>query len=174
MSEKIQTKVFNYGNEKESEWPPRFGTRETGRFYWDKEKQKFCEGTPPRHPVYDRAPNIITDTIDEYYHPGACTFVDSKSRLRDMDKACGTITTDKKIPPNKQAKIDRERELAKDRHDALHKAVAQIDAGTAPMTEETRELCKRQNEIVASAMPGLDPFNAVGRRNNKRGKRYKK
>lgn len=174
MTEKIVTRPFQYGNEKESDWPPKFPTVKGFKGYWDREKKKFVEGSPPRREVFDQAPAIIQDTMDPYYHPKACVMVDSKSKLRDIDNACGTITTDKIQPANPSAQNERKRQLKKDRHEALHKAVAQIDAGTAPMSEQTRELCKKQNEIVANALPGLDPFNAAGRKNNARGKRYRK
>jgi len=33
MSEKIQSKIFNYGDKCESSWPAKYGTGEKGRFY---------------------------------------------------------------------------------------------------------------------------------------------
>ena len=174
MTEKIQTRIFQYGNEKESDWPPKFPTVKGFHGYFDREKQEFVEGSPPVRKVFDKAPVVIADTIDPYYHPKACITVDSRSKLRDIDNACGTITTDKLQPPNPSRQSELKAKIKKDRHEALHKAVAQIDAGTAPMSEETRELCKKQNEIVANALPGLDPFNAAGRKSNVKGKRYRK
>lgn len=174
MTEKIQTRPFQFGNEKEATWPPRFPTCKGGfSGYWDKEKQVFVEGHPPVHQTFDSAPAIITDTIQEYYHPKAGIWVDSKSRLNDIDKALGTITTDKIQPADPTWRKDQERIRKKDAHDALHKAVAQIDAGTALLSEETRALCDIQNGIVSNAL-GMDAYNAVGRKKNAKGKRYRK
>lgn len=181
MAEKIQTKPFQH-SKNEGSWPPLFGDRydpETGEI---KGKGHICyvkdgelhEGPPPRPEVHDRAPYVIQDSIEPYYHPGICRVVDTRSGLRDADNACGTITTDKLIPGNKNATLQRQKELKEDRTKALHKAVADVDSGNAPLSEETRAICKQQNEILAAALPGLDPWNAAGHRSDKRGKRYKK
>lgn len=143
------------------------------RYWWDADTQSFTDEPPRRFQPFGQAPAIITDTIDPYYHPGTCKFVDSKSRLKDMDKACGTITTDKIQPSDSSWRKQKQKELADDHHKALHKAVAQLEAGTAPLTEETRELCTRENHRISSAL-GVDAFNVVGRKNDKRGKRYRR
>lgn len=145
------------------------------RFYYrDKETGQFIEGFPPRpHNHFGDAPAIITDTIDPYYHPKACITVDSKSALRDLDRACGTITTDKQLPADKSWIEQRTKERHQDMHDCLHRAVAQVDAGTAPLSEETRQLCERQNEITSKAL-NFDAFNVAGRKKNARGKKYRR
>jgi hypothetical protein len=172
--EKIVTRTFQYGDEKESSWPPKYGSRDAGSFYWDKETQTFKRGYPPNpNPKHGTSAAIIMDTIDPYYHPASCTVVESRSRLKMIDKACGTITTDKPIPADPSWQKEREAALKKDRHEALHKAVAQLDAGTAPLSEETREMCRIRNETVSRAL-GIDAFNAAGRINDPRGKRYKR
>jgi len=171
----IKTKSFNYGNSCEAEWPTRFGTAEGGYYgYWDEKNKCLVDGPPPpREKKYGDAPYIITDTISDYYHPAALTYIDSKSRLRDVDKACGTITTDKLQPADKGAKKELDRLRRKDIHESMHKAVAQLDAGTAPLTEEVRSLCDRQNEIVSSAL-NFDAFNVAGRKKNGKGKRFRR
>ncbi len=175
---KIQTRVFNYGNECESDWPPVYGVaRSEGSFvgYWDKETQTFKEGYPPNpNPKYGEAPYVIQDSIEPYKHPAAGVVVDSRSKLNMIDKVCGTITTDKMQSADSSWQRQRRAERLKDSHEALHKAVAQVDAGTAPLSEETRALCEARNAQVADALPGLDPFNAVGRVTNPKGKRFKK
>lgn len=171
---KIVTRKFNYGDEKESSWPPQFGTGGSGVYHIDKDTGKLKEGHAPCTDVkYGQAPYVIGDNIDPYYHPAAQCYIDSKSNLERVDKAYGTITTDKKLPPNDWSTRERARAVRKDQHDALHKAVAQIDAGTAQLNEEQRALCDQQNEIVSSAL-NFDAFNVVGRKDNVKGKRFRR
>lgn len=174
MSEKIQTKIFNYGDACEAGCISDFGTRDSGNFYWDKEQQKFIKGfPPPRVEKFGEAPYIITDTIDPYYHPAAEAWTDSKSKINMFDNATGSITTDKPIPGNKNYTERIQRERREDAKRSLRKAVAQVDSGNAPLTEEQRALCTRQNEIVSSAL-NFDAFNVVGKKNDKRGKKYRR
>lgn len=171
---KIQTKSFRFGDEKESDWPPRYGTGEHGSFYWDSETRTFKKGVPPlRIKQYGAAPAIIFDSIEPYYHPAACVMVDSKSKLEQIDKACGTITTDKKLPPDPSEAKQRKARRSADLRECLHKAVAQIDNGTAKLTEQQRAVCQIENERISSAL-GFDAFNVVGRKNDPRGKRWKR
>lgn len=170
---KIVSRIINRGDKCESDWPPAEPSCKGFTGYWDKESRTVKEGYPPRPQKLAQAPFIIQDTIDPFYHQAACTYVDSRSKLRDVDNACGTITTDKPLPPDpsKQNALNRARK--QDIHDSLHKAVAQVDAGTAPLNEEQRAKCAQQNEIVSSAL-NFDAFNAVGRKTDARGKRFRK
>lgn len=169
---KIQTKIFNYGNEKESTWPPLFGTRKSGVSYYDKDEGCVKEGFPPqKQKRFGEAPYIISDTIEPYYHPAAEKFIESKSKLRRVDEDHGTITTDKMQPadPSRQNALNKARR--EDVRKSLMKAVAQVDSGTAPLTEEVREMCKRTNKIVTEASNRkFDAFNVAGRKNGKRRK----
>lgn len=176
MSEpKIKTRSFQYGDEKESEWPPQFGTNKGGYVgYWDPIEQKMKEGyPPPKIQKFGEAPYVIQDEIEPYYHPSAQCMIDSKSRLKAVDKALGTITTDKKLPPNPSRMQAMKKEREKDIREAMLKSVAQIDSGTAPLNEEQREMCKRENERVSNLL-GFDAFNVVGRKNDPRGKKYRR
>ena len=140
-------------------------------FYFDKELGQCVEGFPPSNiKRYGEAPFIITDTIDRFYHHGSLTYVDSKSKLRDIDAACGTITTDKKLPPDPSKQREKRKERRKDLHNAIHKSVAQLEAGTAPLTEEMRADCRRQNEAM-EAILGKDCFSIGKSRNGKRKRR---
>lgn len=172
MTEKIQTRIFQYGDEKESSWPPRFGTGGSGVYHLGKDG-KIKKGCPaPEVIPFGKAPYVIQDTIEPYRHPATGRWLESRSALRQEDAATGTITTDKKLAPIPHRQRQLERERRQDGHDALHKAVAQIDAGTAPLTEETKALCEQQNEIIASAT-GWDTFNVAGKKDNPRGKKYR-
>lgn len=174
MTDKIVTRSFIFGDEKEAEWPPRYGTGKGGHWYWDKEQGKLIEGYPPATQKFDKAPFVIGDTIEKYYHPGTQRVTESRSELKQFDQACGTITTDKMQPASSSRQKAVMEGLKKDRREALFKSVAQVDNGTAPLSEETRQMCERQNEILAAALPGLDPFNAIGKVTNDKGRRYRK
>lgn len=172
MSQKIITKPFKSGNKNESSWPPAMGTGGTGIYHI--REGKLHEGPPPQREVYDKAPVVIGDSIKPYYHPKACTWVDSRSMLNRIDEACGTITTDKMIPPDPTNQKRLKEQRKKDRREAMLKAVAQLENGTAPLTEEQKYWCDIENQRIAQKYPNLDPFNCVGKKNDKRGKRYKK
>lgn len=146
-----------------------------GTFYhWDADDQKFKEGPPPcKLKIYGQAPYVISDTTDWYRHPATGVHTNSKSRIRDMDKATGCITTDKKLPPNPSRRIENERRRRKDATESLHRAVAMVDAGTAKLTEEVRAKCDQQNDIVSKAL-NFDAYNAVGRKNNPKGKQFRR
>lgn len=174
MTEKIQTRIFVHGSEKESDWPSDYGTGESGQFYWDSETQTFKSGTPPiKIKIYGQAPYVIQDTMEAYRHPSTGETIESKSKLRDIDNVCGTITTDKYIPPDPTKRNEADRLRRKDLKESLHKAVAMVDAGTAPLTEETRALCAQQNEIVSRNL-GMDAFNVAGIKNDRRGKKFRR
>lgn len=143
-------------------------------YYWDKQARKFVEGVPPpQGRIFGQAPYVIQDSITPYYHPAACQVIDSRKALRDVDKACGTITTDKRLPPDPSWAKEQARRRRADLTESLHRAVAAVDSGTAPLTEETRALCDRQNELVSSAL-NFDAFNVVGRKKNAKGKRFRR
>lgn len=173
MSQRIVSRTFNYGDEKESSWPPQFGTGGSGVYYWDKDARKFKEGFPPQNiKRYGEAPLVITDSIEPFYHQGACAMVDSRSRLKDIDAACGTITTDKLQPADPSWAKAQQKRRHEDLKESLHKSIAQIDSGNAPLTEEQRAACERQNEIISKAL-NYDAFNVAGRKDNAKGKRFR-
>ena len=163
------------GNEKESSWPPDFGTGDKTPFHIDRETGTVKKGYPKRTPKFGKAPAVFADSLNEpFYHHGACKMVDTRSGLRAADRDSGCVTTDRHEPADESPIRRRKEEVRKDLHEAFRKSVAQLENGTAPLTEEQRALCRRQNEIVAAARPGFDPFNAVGRVTDPAGRRYKK
>lgn len=175
MTEKIRTRLFNYGDEKESTWPPLFGTGGAGLYHY--RDGKLQEGPPPSNiKKFGEAPFVIQDTIEPHYHHGACRWTDSRSEINQFDKATGCITTDKRqdVAPYLRA---REKRLAderkKDINQAMQRAVNDIDYGMAPLSEETKAKCAIQNEIVSDAL-GFDAFNVAGRKKDPRGKKYRK
>ena len=143
-------------------------------YYYCKQTKKVVEGYPPSENVrYGQAPYIIGDTITPYRHPASGQWVDSRSALQQIDRATGTITTDKKLAADPSSARQREARRRADWKRCMKTAVEQIDAGTAKLDEQTRQLCDRQNEIISSAL-GFDAFNVAGRKKNVRGKKYRK
>ena len=168
MSRPISTE-----DEKASSWPPLEPSRKAGFFWWNPDTQAFQDTPVNKVQKFGEAPNIITDSMEDYRYPVTGEVIDSKSKLKRLDKLHGTISTDKKLPPDPTWQNDQRKARDKDRKDALHKAVAQIDAGTAPLTEEVRELCAKENERVSKAL-NFDAFNVAGRKNDRRGKKYRR
>jgi hypothetical protein len=65
----IRSKIHEYGNENESEWPSKYGTGQSGHFYWDAEKKEFIEGYRPNpNPRYGTAPMVMFDEMPTTYH----------------------------------------------------------------------------------------------------------
>jgi hypothetical protein len=166
--EKIVTKTFQYGNEKESSWPSKYGEKAPGRYYWDKEKQAFAEGIPPNpNPVLDKAPYYISDDMEPYYHPHVQRYISSKSQLKMIDKASGTITTDQLLPADPSIEVKRQKEINEDRRAAIQRAIWAVDNNEAPLSEAVKERCKEENQRLGSIL-GMDLFNVAGRKNGKR------
>lgn len=167
MTEKIITRPFQFGDDKESDWPPMFGTGGSGVYHM--KDGRLVAGYPERVGKYGEAPYIICDTIEPYYHPKAERWVESRKDLNDTDKALGTITTDKKLPPDPSDQRQRQKDLDADMHRALHKAKAQLEAGTAPLTEEVRAKCRANDERLSSVL-GIDCTDIFGKK-KKHGRR---
>lgn len=162
MSE-IRSKVPSYGHKNEGSWPPMEPQGERG-FFWVGDDGKITD-EPPRRPIkiYDKAPYIITDEIDPFYHHAAKTIVTSKAKIRDIDRVCGTITSDKLLPPDPSEAIARKKARDKDKLESVKKAIAQLRNGTAPLTEEKREQCRRMDEALSHKL-GWDTSKALRRK----------
>lgn len=120
---KIQSKVFNYGDENESEWPPKYPEQNnSGRFYWDKEAQEFKEGNPPNpNNNFGEAPQVIFDSMPPRYHEGACRTIESRKEWESENKAHGMATFTSMDEPRKYIKKndkEKEKALKKDRLNA--------------------------------------------------------
>jgi hypothetical protein len=172
---RIISKSYKGGNEKEATWPPLFGNPKSGVYYRDSETGEIKEGyPPPKVEKFGEAPMIIDDTLKKpHYHHGACMWTDSRKGIEVMDKATGCVTTGTGIKNDGSATKRRIKERHDDLHRSMHRAVAQIDAGTAPLTEETKKLCEIQNEITSKAL-NFDAFNVAGRKTHVKGKLYRK
>lgn len=131
----------------------------------------MVEGYPPQPEKYDTAPFVIGDTITPYYHPGAGMWVDSRKALADVDRATGTITTDKMQPAIQASSQAQEKELSEDRRKAILAASEAIESGQREFSEAEKAFHKQENERMSKEF-GFDAFNVLGKKKNvKRRKR---
>ena len=159
---KIQTYPYKGGNEKESEWPPRKEIGEIKGFlgYWHKEQQKFVEGYRPQPEKLGDAPVFLSDSMPPQFHTGIGKMVDSRSEWKNIDKENGWITLgkDEQIKPKaKKSLKERQAEMA----ERTARAINDVKYGNAPLSERTREMCRRRDEQISSAL-GMDAVNCLG------------
>jgi hypothetical protein len=167
MTTEIKSKIFNYGDENEGTWPPQFGTGEHGTFYIDANGEAQAGYPPPRNIKFGDAPYFISDSMEPYRHPATGQVVESKSALRAIDNATGTITTDKKLPPDPSRNIRLRQEAKQKRMEHLREVVQLVDSGNAPLTEDLKQICKQRNQVIKETT-GLDAFNVAGEKKNGR------
>lgn len=173
MTEKIQTRVFNYGDPKESSWPPMFGTGGTGVYHISKHTGELEEGYPaPEIVPFGVAPMISMGTIRPEVHPGTGEVVDTVKKWDEVNNVLG-YTTHAKHSPAKSKRAEWLKQSSVERKEAMRKSIAQLDAGNAPLNEEQRALCKIQNDIVSDAL-GFNAHDVAGRKNSAEGKRFRK
>lgn len=153
---KIQTKIFNYGHENESSWPPKYGTGEHGVFHISKESGTCERGYPKRNNLnFGSSAYVIQDTIDKYYHPGGRIWVDSRKDLETVDKVTGCITSDKMIESDSQARRQREEDYNNDRKQAVLRAIEEDRAGTIKPVKQV-ERPKVIQDAIDRAVHSLD------------------
>ena len=87
MSDKIQTRIFQYGDENEGSWPPQFGTGDTTPTYINS-KGEYCVGYPPRESKLTGAPYVAKDEMLDGVksQTGSGKIYYSKSALRKEKK----------------------------------------------------------------------------------------
>lgn len=165
MSE-IKTKSFIFGNEKEGSWPSLYGTGEKGPFYVDEFGQTHPGYPPPRNVKFGDAPFVMSDSITPFYHHGAGKMVESRSELKAVDSACGTITSDRRVEPSSVKRERLAKEAKAKRIEHLKEVVQLVDSGNAPLTDDLKQRCKLENERI-SKQTGIDAFNVAGRKDTK-------
>jgi hypothetical protein len=173
MTQKIMSRPITSGHEHESEWPPREAAAEPGRYYWDAATRTFKRGhKPDTTPRYGEAPLVSTGNLTPQRHPMTGEVIDNLQKWEAADKATGCFTSGSdERAPDRRAEHARKRQ--EDYRQAREKAIAQIDNGTAPLTEETRELCRIQNDVVSNAL-NFNAHDVVGRKDSRNGKRLRK
>jgi hypothetical protein len=85
----IKTKSFNYGNEKEADWPSQFGTGEKGRFKMvDGKAMEAKEIAKIQHAMASHGIQS-TDLMEPTKHPIDGKYYTSASKFRAVTKAHG-------------------------------------------------------------------------------------
>ncbi len=136
---KIKSRVHEYGNAKEASWPPQFPETAQGfHGYWDKEQQRFMEGSPPiREKIYGEAPTVIFDSMPKTYHHGIQREIETRSEWRAADAAAGTITFGSR--EEAAPRIDQANERKKRRQEIRKASVTAMQA----YRENPREVSQR-------------------------------
>jgi len=137
-----------------------------GYSWFDPVTKTFTDQIPERLIVkkFGQAPVFMSDVMEPYYHPAAQKVVESRSELKELDEKYGTVTTNKLLPPSDAKKKEAAKKRKAERMEAMKAAVEMVDAGTAPLTDEFKQLCKKRNEIISKRL-GIDAQNIVGRKN---------
>jgi len=138
MSDKIQTRIFNHGDKKESKWPSQYGTLERGIFYIS-ESGELTAGYPPsKVQRFGTAPAFIGDDMPSTLNHADNKYYTSKSKFRASTKAHGFIEVgNEKIKPAKRREPDLKAIEA-----SVAKAYNEIEHGMARLTEKDRAVCK--------------------------------
>lgn len=159
MGEKIQSKVFNYGNEKEASWPPRFPPkRNSGRFYWDNKAQEFKEGNPPNpNNNFGEAPQVIFDNMKPQYHAGECREITSIKEWDSADKQHGLLTFTNHEEARRKAKRGIENEKIETKKDRRKSVKAALESWKSNPREQRQKLQKQgEKQIETAKKIGLD------------------
>lgn len=144
---KIQTRLFNYGNEKESAWPPQFPDEgNAGRhFFYDKEQKKVVEGYPLPEGVNSSA-FVQQDTMEPTQHMKDGKWYTSKREFRKTTRRYGCEEIGDQIDwrnkPTKDPKQEQKLE------EAVGRAYYQVRDGMAPLSEFDKERCKIINRNI--------------------------
>lgn len=137
-----------------------------GYSWFDPITKTFSDQIPERllTKKFGQAPVFMSDVMEPYYHPAAQKVVESRSELKELDEKFNTITTDKKLPPDPTKKRLAAKARKEHNMQALKDAVEMVEAGTAPLTDEFKQLCQKRNEMISKQL-GIDAQNIVGRKN---------
>lgn len=152
----IKTKSFNYGNKDEAEWPSQYGTLDKTPMYFDKEKGCMVEGYPPPREVFDVAPMVLFDSMDEQYHHGVCRKIASRKEWQQADQESGSATLSpedwKRNSERREAlKRKQEFELAKDRRKASIEAVRAFRENREGFEQKMRQRAHEQEVAAENA-----------------------
>lgn len=155
----IKSKIFNYGNEHEADWPPKFIETPRGLVgYFDKETLTFKEGYPPNpNNNFGTPPSVIFDSIKPTYHEAAQRVVDSREEWNRLDEEHGCLTfgsiKESRRVADKAAK-DAARALKNDRRKASEEALKMVRANPREINQKLNKQAEKQLEIANKS--GLD------------------
>lgn len=141
----IKSKIHNYGDEKESEWPSQFGTGEKGIFHFNKEKEEIEEGfTPNTNLCFGVAPMVIFDSMPATYHEKACRVVESRKEWELLDRQYGCLTFGSK--KDATPKIDEALEKKKRKAELRQASKTALDVYRANPREVEQRMQKQAEE----------------------------
>jgi hypothetical protein len=153
MDMTIKSRVFNYGNEHEAEWPPRFPEKSRGLVgYIDPETKEFKEGYPPNpNNQFGTPPTVIFDSMPAAYHEGACRTVESRKEWNRLDQEHGTLTFGNIEEPRRYAKTrtaEEKRELKRDRRRASEEALKMVRANPRHISQKWQKEAEKQEKTA--------------------------
>lgn len=157
----IKSKIFNYGNEHEAEWPPLFGSKDENTaqvYHWDPETQSLKEGhAPNRNNQFGQAPHVIFDSMPATYHEGACRTVESRKEWERLDKETGSLTFGSVNESRKhiaRGNKEQAKELKADRRRAALEAIRKVRANPREINQKFQKQAEKQLETAKKS--GLD------------------
>lgn len=154
----IKSKIHNYGNEHESEWPPQFGTGGSGPMYYCKERKCMVEGYPPNpNPKYGEAPQVIFDSMPPTYHEAAGRIIESRREWELTDKQHNTITFGNvKDAKPLVDKANEEKRIKAERRAASLKALQEYKDNPREVSQRVAKKAEEQNRVLEKAGIKLD------------------
>lgn len=142
--EKIKSRVFEYGNEKESEWPSKYGTREAGRFWWNHETQTFDTQPPPKPQKLGESAAVIPDEIEVKSMVDQKVYTSKRALLASYKRAGKEVVgNDVDYRPTKDPAI--EKRAAEKLEADISRSYYQVRDGMAPLSEFDKARCKAIN-----------------------------
>lgn len=157
----IKSKIFNYGSEKEAEWPPRFPEgKRRGVFHVDKVTKEISPGLPPNeNPRYGVAPMAIFDSMPATYHEGACRMVESRAEWERLDRETGCLTFGSIKEPRQcvaKGAEAQKKAIKQDRRKAAEEALKMVRANPREINQKWAKQAEKQKEIAKKS--GLEPL----------------
>lgn len=151
----IKTRTFNYGDEKESSWPPMFGTKtegESNHMYWDAESQSIKEGYPPNpNNNFGEAPTVIFDSMPPTYHEKAGRIVESRKEWNRLDQETGALTFSSVKESRKyieKGNKEQAKALKADRRRASEEALKMVRANPKEINQKLQKQAEKQQEVA--------------------------
>ncbi len=141
----IKSKIHNYGDEKESQWPSQFGTGAKGVYHVDPETGELKEGYPEcKNLNFGTAPTIIFDSMPATYHEKACRVVESRKEWETLDREYGCLTFGSK--KDATPKIDEAFEKRKRKAELRQASKTALDVYRANPREVEQRMQKQAEE----------------------------
>lgn len=143
----IKSKIFEYGNEHEADWPPRFVEKKAGFVgYWDADSMTFKEGYPPNpNNQFGTAPTVMFDSMPKTYHEAGGREVESRAEWQRLDKETNSLTfgnVNESRKYTEKGNKQQAKELKRDRRKASEEALKMVRANP----KEIHEKCQKQAE----------------------------